>query len=120
MPSLVRTTHHRGFARSTSGMLPSTAVDGCMDRVVVDFPVSGHCTHGFFPDSVSEEDARVSASVPLVCCVPRHGSWVLLSNVWLWKGGTCASVCAIWQWNSVSQVECGKVVRGQSVVQVDS
>ena len=53
------------------GMLPSTVVDGCMDRVLVDFPVSGRCTRGFFPDPVSEEDARVSASVPLVCCMPR-------------------------------------------------
>ena len=68
VPGLVRNTHHRGFARPTSGMLPSTAVDGCMDRVLVDFPVSGHITRGFFPDSVSEEDARVSTFVPLVCC----------------------------------------------------
>ena len=71
VPGLVRNTHHRGFARPTSGMLPSTAVDGCMDRVLVDFPVSGHITRGFFPDSVSEEDARVSTFVPLVCCMPR-------------------------------------------------
>ena len=50
-------------------MLLATAMHGCMDRVVVGFPVSGHCTRGFFPDSVSEEDARVSA--PLVCSMPR-------------------------------------------------
>ena len=60
-------------------MLPSTALDACTDRVLVDFPVSGHCNRGFFPDSVSERrrngvcvcDAGLLYATTQVCATVR-------------------------------------------------
>ena len=90
-PGFVRNTHHRGFARPTSGMLPSTAVDGRMDRVLVVFHVFGQCPRGFFPDSVSDEDVRECLCnwfATQVCATVRR-----CSSQWLWKGGVCVCVC---------------------------
>ena len=121
---LVRNTHQCGFARPTSGMLPSTAVDGCMDRVVVVFfqvlDTALVVSFPIHPRTVAQTKVMAYNKPTTQTQTPwRLFRSPLLPDVWLWKGGMCASVCVSRQANSVSQFECGKKVRGQSIVQVD-